>query len=363
MKKVLIVFNHPAPYKVRLFNELSKYCDLHVSFERDKNKDRSASFYNENLFDFKTIKINGLKLGKENIVSCGVKNHIKNNKYDLIIMNGYSQFAEIKAIRYMQKHSVPYVLFINGGIIKDKECSCKRKLKSKLISNASMYLSPDEESNKYLVYYGAGKEKIFNYPYSTIYKNEILAKPISDKEKQVIRNKYGLEGKRVFVSAGQLIKRKNYELLINSWKDMPSDHHLYIFGDGKERHKYEKIIAENELNNVHLQGFLPRNELLKVFSISDMFLFPSSEDIYGHVINEALSQGLPVISNYNVNSAKALIDKSNGALTKDFSAKNILSLTDSVLKQYSFNDCVKTAHQNTIEINSQVIAKHLGLDK
>ena len=144
---------------------------------------------------------------------------------------------------------------------------------------------------------------------------------------------------------------------------MPSDHHLYIFGDGKERHKYEKIIAENELNNVHLQGFLPRNELLKVFSISDMFLFPSSEDIYGHVINEALSQGLPVISNYNVNSAKALIDKSNGALTKDFSAKNILSLTDSVLKQYSFNDCVKTAHQNTIEINSQVIAKHLGLDK
>ena len=28
MKKVLFVFNHPAPYKVRLFNELAKYFEM-----------------------------------------------------------------------------------------------------------------------------------------------------------------------------------------------------------------------------------------------------------------------------------------------------------------------------------------------
>ena len=29
--KILIVFNHPAPYKIRLFNELAKYFDLEVT--------------------------------------------------------------------------------------------------------------------------------------------------------------------------------------------------------------------------------------------------------------------------------------------------------------------------------------------
>ena len=50
--KVLIVFNHPAPYKVRLFNALSKEIDLDVIFERKTAKDRPADFYVENKYDF-----------------------------------------------------------------------------------------------------------------------------------------------------------------------------------------------------------------------------------------------------------------------------------------------------------------------
>ena len=46
--RVLIIFNHPAPYKVEAFNELSKYCDLTVLFERTKAKDRPDSFYAAN---------------------------------------------------------------------------------------------------------------------------------------------------------------------------------------------------------------------------------------------------------------------------------------------------------------------------
>ena len=214
MKKVLIVFNHPAPYKVRLFNELSKDMDLTVIFERDKNKDRSKSFYSENKYQFKTVKIHGLKLGNENIFSCGIKKHLKKNNYDLIVMNGYSQFAEMKAIRYMQKRHIPYSLFINGGIINKNESNWKRNIKSSYISKASFYLSPDQESNKYLVYYGAKKESIFNYPYSTIYGNEICASKPTMEEINTIRNEFGIVGDKIYVTAGQLIKRKNYQTLI-----------------------------------------------------------------------------------------------------------------------------------------------------
>ena len=53
--KVLIVFNHPAPYKVKLFNELSKKLDLFVIFERKYAKDRPTNFYSEKNFEFNNI--------------------------------------------------------------------------------------------------------------------------------------------------------------------------------------------------------------------------------------------------------------------------------------------------------------------
>ena len=357
MKKVLIVFNHPAPYKVRLFNELSKKIDLSVIFERRKNKDRSNNYYFEKEYEFKEVKISGIKLGNENILSCGVKNHIKKNHYDLIVMNGYSTLAEMKAIRYMQHHNIPYALFINGGIIDANEPTWKKNLKKSFISKADFYLSPDEESNKYLIHYGANESKIFSYPNSTIYENEILKNELSEAEKEIIKKQFGITGEKVYVSAGQFIKRKNYKVLIYSWNDMPSNHHLYIFGDGKEEKSYRKIIKDLQLNNVHLHRFLPKQELLKVFSVSDVFLFPSSEDIYGHVINEALSQGLPVISNVNVNSARKLLSERTGLITSDFSAQNILASIRQIENQTTFKSCTDVAKENTVEIMSEKISK------
>ena len=45
-------------------------------------------------------------------------------------MNGYSTIAEMKAIHYMIKHNIPYVLQINGGVIR-KDKSWKKKLKTR----------------------------------------------------------------------------------------------------------------------------------------------------------------------------------------------------------------------------------------
>lgn len=359
MKKVLIVFNHPAPYKVRLFNELAKTMDLSVIFERGHNKNRSNAFYSETDFKFNLIKVCGLKIGDENFVSSAVKNHIKKNEYDLIVMNGYSQFAEMKAIRFMQKHEILYALFINGGIINSNESHWKKNLKTSYISKAKFYLSPDAESNKYLTYYGAKESAIFNYPYSTVYNHEIAEKQLDKEGEILLREKYQIEGEKVFVSAGQLIKRKNYQTLIESWKDMPKDHHLYIFGDGKEHAKYSKIIEDLQVKNVHLRSFLPKQDLFNVFRVADVFIFPSNEDIYGHVINESLSQGLPVISNLNVNSAKKLLSEKTGVLTNDFSASNILACLKQIEEHTSFKSCTDVAKQNTIEKMSESISKIL----
>ena len=349
MYKILFVFNHPAPYKVRLLNELAKSYDLTVIFERDGNKDRNKEFYSEHKYNFKTVEIKGIKLGKENIFSFGVKNHLKKNKYDLIIMNGYSNFSEMFALKYLKKHNIPYAMYINGGIINEKEPKWKKNMKTYYLSNAKYYFSPDENSNKYLIYYGADSSKIFNYPYSTIYENEIVNEKTEVNEKE-LREKYQLSDSKIFISVGQLIPRKNYLELIKFWKEYEIKDTLMIIGEGEEKQKILDYIKENHLSNVILPGYLKREEFFKLFRISTAFIFPSKEDIYGHVINEALSQGLPVITSSHVNSGLHLIkNKVNGFILEEINSKKTLEALEYCLANNMKEACIKTAKENTIE--------------
>ena len=350
MKKVLIVFNHPAPYKVRLFNALSNHFDLHVIFERKSASDRNKGFYFEENYKFTTHKIHGIKVGREGFISNGVRKHLEWNEYDLIIMNGYSHHAEMKAINWMKKWHAPYVLYINGGTIK-KESFLKKKIKHHFIARANAYFSPDEESNKYLVHYGANPKVIYNYPYSTIYEKEICyQKP----NKEELRKELGINFDKVFVSSGQLIARKNYISLVKEWKKYPENYGLLLIGDGKQRKEIEKLIKTENIKNVVLTGFLPREKMFKYFQAADCFLFPSKEDIYGHVINEALSQGLPVISTNKVNSAIKLVKNGeNGFLLESLEGEEFRKVIEEVINNDFFNECIKTAKANTIEVMAE----------
>ena len=81
-----------------------------------------------------------------------------------------------------------------GGTIKKESC-LKRKIKRHYISRANAYFSPDEESNKYLVHYGANPKVIYNYPYSTIYENEIVK---NRPNKEALRKELGIIFDKVF---------------------------------------------------------------------------------------------------------------------------------------------------------------------
>jgi len=90
--------------------------------------------------------------------------------------------------------------------------------------------------------------------------------------------------------------------------------------------------------------------MFRYFQAADVFLFPSNEDIYGHVINEALSQGVPVISTNKVNSANKLIKNGeNGYLLEELRGPLFVDAIQKLLNANSIGSCIKTAKENTIE--------------
>lgn len=355
--KVLIVFNHPAPYKVKLFNELSKKLDLFVIFERKYAKDRPANFYNEKKFEFKNIVYERGYLCRENSFTFKLKNYIKQNhqNYDLIVMNGYATISEQIAINYMIKHKIPYILYINGGVIREKENKLIKKLKRRYISNAIGYLSPNEKASLYLTYYGANKS-IIHYPYCTYFEHDIKNGSMNEKQRNELREKYGLPKGKLFISASNFIKRKNNFELFDVFKD--KDCSLVLYGDGPLKKQYEKYLVKNNIKNVYLKDFVFSNELMDIMSCCDCFITLSKEDIYGHTTLEAFASGIPVISSNKVVSSLTVIkDYENGFLVG--SKKEIDYAIEKIDYSVMSKNCIETAKQFSIEKEADVITEGL----
>ena len=351
--KTLIVFNHPAPYKVKLFNKLAEKIDLFVIFERTSASDRPEEYYTEKEYAFKHTFLTKGYIGRENSISFKVKNYIKDHhkEYDLIVMNGYSTISEQIAINYMIKNKIPYVLFVNGGVIKEHESKFKRKLKKRYISNAMAYLSPNEQASLYLTFYGAN-HSIAHYPYCTYYEKDITNPNLSDEKRENLRHKYDLPIGKLFISASNFIPRKNNIEMFEAFKDKP--YTLVLYGDGPMKKEYEKYIKHNNLNNVILRNFVSAETLLEIMSCCDCFITLSNEDIYGHTTLEALSSGIPVISSKNVVSSLSVIkDFENGFLVS--SLEDLKEAMDRVDYRLMSENCNKTAKCYSVEKEAEAI--------
>ena len=352
--RILWVFNHPAPYKVDFFNELGKSIDLDVVFERSGESGRNSLFYAEKPIAFKATVLDSLHLGAANNWTRGPVKAIKKGGYDLIVMNGWSTLSEMSAIKYLRRHKIPYIFYINGGIVRQKESPIRAHLKKTYIGGAAYYFAPDENSAAYLAHYGADPKKIAIFPYSTIYEKEILDHPYSEKQKASLRDHLHLPGSKVFVSCGQFIARQNFSRLIAGWKDEPADSTLFLIGDGPEKKKYERQIAQLGLTNVVIHDFVPHRDNLRLFRSADALIFLSKEDIYGHVTNEALSQGVPVISGRKANSAVHLIkDGFNGFLIDPDEDGALQKAIEGCLAAPLGENALATARENTIEKMSE----------
>ena len=354
--KVLFVFNHPAPYKVRLFNELAKDIDLDVIFERKSASDRPKNFYNCNNFHFNVRFLKRGAFSKENSNTGELKKYIAEHykEYNLIIMNGYSTITEIRAILYMRKHKIPFALYVNGGVIRN-DSFFKKKLKTTLIKAAFHYFSPCEEANHYLVHYGAQPSKISNYNYSTIYDKDVLQKPLSNEEKNSLRFGLNLPKGKIFVSAGQFIPRKNNIQTIMQFVGRKDK--LLLIGEGPEKSIYERLIKDNHLDNVIIKDFVVKDDLFKFMRACDAFITLSKEDIFGHTTNEAMACGLPVISSDKVVASKNQIKNGyNGFIVSLDDEKRIQNILNSV--SYEMSECaIKTAKKNTIEASAKAHIK------
>lgn len=293
--KVLFLANIPSPYRVDFFNELGKYCELTVLYERKSALDRDKNWKYDEAQKYKPVFLKGTNIGVDAAICLSITKWLKKDKFDIIIVGGYSTPTGMLAIQTMKLRNIPFILNIDGGFIKE-DSKASYLIKKYFISSAKWWLSTGGESSKYLTYYGANKENIFVYPFTSVKKEEVINKIISVKQKIKYKEKLGIFKKRLVISVGRYINSKGFDKLIEAWKDVDKETQLLIIGSGPEEEYLESLIIKNKLKNVKLIQFKQKEELKEYYLAADLFILPTKSDVWGLVVNEAMAFGLPIIT-------------------------------------------------------------------
>lgn len=298
----------PAPYRVDFFNELGKYCDLTVLFERKKARNREEKWMASEFSHFKAVFLKGIMVGDESSFSPEVMFYI-NRSYDAIVTGGYSSPTYMIAMAYMRFRRIPFFLNADGGFIK-KDSWWLGKLKQFLVTCPKGYLSTGSRTSQYLIHYGAKKANIYVFPFTSVKKEDIYF-PSRDEKKRT-KQKLQISEEKIAISVGQFIPRKGFDLLIRAAETINSQYGIYIIG-GCPVEEYKSYIRSHNITNIHFIGFKTKSELRDYYIAADLFAFPTREDVWGLVLNEALAIGLPVVaSNKAIASFELVQEGHNG---------------------------------------------------
>lgn len=115
------------------------------------------------------------------------------------------------------------------------------------------------------------------------------------------------ENQKIILFAHRLSKRKGAHYLPEIIAALKGENAvLLVIGDGPERSDIELRIMNYELSNkVRFLGWIPQSEVLNYFMLADLFIMPSEEEGFPHVLLEAMVIGTPFVA-FDVGGVKEI---------------------------------------------------------
>ena len=322
MSKVLIVapslnLGGSEKQAVKLANALSanKYETLFVSLKKDEDiKDLLSSkceLYEFNMSLKSTpliystgksiikyfINLNNLKkiIEKDTIIISFLF-HASLTGYILKFLTGCKHIVTIRSDRFTKRSS--------------KELVIRKKIMKYICKNSDFIVFNSEKSQKKY-------NKLFN-----LQKNSVLIDNLIDEGKVSISEKNFNSNDLTGLYVGRLDDLKNLENLFLSLNgNLKKNINLDIYGEGRNKEKYLKLIADHKLHkNIKFQGLAL--DIIKKSQKYDFLILTSFHEGLPNVVLESMCNYLPVIST-RVGDVTKLISENRGIFINGFDKDSI----------------------------------------
>lgn len=327
MKKILFLTNIPAPYRTKFFNLLGKKVELTVLYEKAGEKNCDNTWYDNDFDNYQGI-----------FMEKGILSYLRKNKYDYVFNCNYSSLNGIKLALYCKLHRIPLILEVDGGIAKKRNLIIDFLI-SKIMKLADYYFSTSVYTDEYFNYYHI-KNNIYHYHFSSLTRSEI------SENKRVKHEGFNI------LAVGQMIHRKGFDLLLQATKEMNVN--VTIIGG-------EPPIQLQSINpQAKFIKFLSKKELNKYYANADLFVLPSREEIWGLVLNEAISFNIPIISSDNCVAGKEFINNYQcGLLFANENVEDLKQKINEIILKKNYDDYVANCDKVNMNYNlEQMVADH-----
>lgn len=363
-KKVLCITNVPAPYTVDFYNELGKKVELTILFERTSASNREEQWFSTKENNFKAIYLNGVNVGAEMSICFNITKYL-NATYDTVIIANYSSPTGILAMVYLKVKHIPFYIHADGGVVA-RESWWKFRLKKMLISLAEGYFSSGLLTDKYFQHYGKPGATCYRYPLTSIRKHHLCPNARTCETKNNRKNKEFCSETIRVLFVGSIIPRKGVDVLVKAAQYLSDSIVVNIIG-GSPTEDLEFLMKNLGIKNVYFYPFMSSEMILGYMREADLFVFPTRYDIWGLVVNEALSQGLPVITTDKCLAGLELIqDGQNGFIIPSDDpkalAEKIEYLSNNPEELLEMREkCLECIRPYTIENMAAVYAAHIDV--
>lgn len=314
LKKVLVLTNTIAPYRIPVLNKFNnnKDIDLEVWYLEEREKNRQWKFdYSEIQYKFECLKgVHGYiqKMDMGIHFNPGLLWKMIKLNPSIVVTSGYDAIGYWTALLYCKLFRKKYVVWW-GSTLKSSRVQNKwiNNLRKLFFKNVDSFVTYGSDATECLIHYKVDESKIVT-GYNTVdigyfYKKVKSVKPKLNKENVQL----------LFI--GQLIPRKGLNNIIECLEKIDNkDWELTVVGSGPDEEYLKQKLASSSINDkVIFTGYKQKEEVLDLLIKSDCLLFPSIIEVWGLVVNEAISTNTFVLSSIYAGATRDLIiDEVNG---------------------------------------------------
>lgn len=324
-KSVALIHNIPSPYRLPIFEEFSKHCDLTVYFCTSNHEDR---YWEPDLdkYSFSHRFLHSRQIGPL-YISLTILMKLIVNQPDKIIISenppilpitlvslvcGKIMGAEIIIWNEAWNEDISPHLDICGPaiiqyIVERMISSVIRGYRQFIYQIADEFIAFSEMAGEYLESLGVDNQNII-VSQQVMPATEIPEPTHSEHISNLFSN-----NKTSILYLGYFRPSKGIEILLEAFEKIVGDHDVELIIAGKGQEEYEKKIRRigSNIKNVKFAGYVD-NEKSDCYINADVFVLPTYRDAWGLVINESLYNGTPVITTESA-AGKSIIEQ-NGLI-------------------------------------------------
>ncbi|MEE0024495.1 glycosyltransferase family 4 protein [Methanobrevibacter sp.] len=178
-----------------------------------------------------------------------------------------------------------------------------------------------------------------------LYWNSVDINKFSKDNKNLLEN----HGKPIVLFVGNIIKRKNVNLILEAKKQSNVDYEVVIVGDGPLLNDLKNKVEKENIPDVRFLG--SRNDVENIIPGCDVLVLPSFSESFGLVLIEALACEKPVIGS-NVGGISEIITDDVGLLIDPNDSSTLASAIDKIIGDDEFRqNLASNARERAIDFS------------